>query len=284
MTKAQLVEKLAEIGSTEPQSEAKIILEELFGASPSSQLTEKDKDYTSAELDSLLARRAQHEPLQYILGYAYFCDEKYYLSKDTLIPRSDTEILVSTAVRLLKRKGRFADLCTGSGCIAISVLKRRPDLSAVAIDISEGAVEIASKNSKENGVQERLEILCADVRSTPLKDRYDAILANPPYIPTSVVDTLSPELSYEPRLALDGGEDGMDLYRYIIEHYCNNLNDEGFFAFEIGYDQKDLITDAAKSFELECRIVYDYSNNPRVAVISRQAHREEDELPVGFFG
>lgn len=277
MTKAQLVEKLKSIGSDEPQSEAKIILHELFGASNSEMLLSPERDYASEELTSLLERRAAREPLQYILGYAYFCDEKYYLNRDTLIPRSDTEMLVTVAVRLLKFKGRFADLCTGSGCVAISTLARRLDSSAVAVDISEGAAEMAKKNAVENGVQDKLEVICADIRSMPLEGQFDAILSNPPYIKSAVVDTLSPEVAHEPRIALDGGEDGMDFYRFIICNYEKHLAVGGFFAFEIGYDQKEDITVLAEELGMSCEIAYDYSENPRVAVLRRLGETEDDD-------
>ena len=278
MTKSQLIEKLKSIGSDEPQSEAKIILSELFGASNSEMLLSPERDYSSAELDSLIERRANREPLQYILGYAYFCDEKYYLNRNTLIPRSDTEMLVTVAVRLMKFKGRFADLCTGSGCVAISTIARRPDLTAVAVDISEGAVEMAQKNARENGVADKLDVICADIHVLPLDEqRYDAILSNPPYIKSAVVDTLSPEVAHEPRIALDGGEDGMDFYRFIIKNYEKNLSEGGFFAFEIGYDQKDDITELSKELGMSCEIAYDYSENPRVAVLRRPSEVDADD-------
>ena len=277
MTKAQLIERLKEIGSEEPQSEAKIILSELFGVSMRDMLLSPERDYASDELDSLLERRAEREPLQYILGYAYFCDEKYYLNRDTLIPRSDTEMLVTVAVRLLRFKGRFADLCTGSGCVAISTLARRLDMTAVAVDISEGAIEMARKNASENGVADKLELVCADIRSMPLEGQFDAILSNPPYIKSSVVDTLSPEVAHEPRLALDGGEDGLDYYRFIIANYEKHLAEGGFFAFEIGYDQKDEITRLAEELGMSCEIAVDYSDNPRVAVLRRPSEIEPDD-------
>ncbi len=281
MTRTQLTAKLSELGSPEPGSEAKIILRELFGADAASLLLDPERDYDSAELTELLRRRADREPLAYILGYAYFCDEKYYLNRDTLIPRSDTEMLVSAAVKLLRHKGRFADLCTGSGCVAISVLARRPDMSAVAVDISDGAVEMAIKNAHENGVSQKLEVICADVHDMPLSGEYDAIVSNPPYIKSELVNSLSPEVGYEPVRALDGGEDGMDFYRFIIENYEKHLAAGGFFAFEIGYDQKDSITQLAVQYKMSCEIAQDYSGNPRVAVLKRQGEEDEaDDSPL----
>ena len=275
MTKAELIKRLAAGGSEEAQAEAKMILTELFGASAQTQLLKPEREYSDEVLEPLLQRRAEHEPLAYILGYAYFCDEKYYLSTDTLIPRADTEMLVETAVGALRNKGRFVDLCTGSGCVAISTLARRPDLSAIAIDISEGACEMAKKNARENGVADKLEVRIADVKDIPLTEKYDAILSNPPYIRRDVIDTLSAEVLREPRIALDGGEDGMDFYRFIISEYEKHLEVGGFFAFEIGYDQTDLITEIAEEHDMDCMVLRDYSDNPRVAVIRRRSEVED---------
>ena len=275
MTKAELIKRLAAGGSDEAQAEAKMILTELFGASAQTQLLEPEREYSDEVLEPLLQRRAEHEPLAYILGYAYFCDEKYYLSTDTLIPRADTEMLVETAVGALRNKGRFVDLCTGSGCVAISTLARRPDLSAIAIDISEGACEMAKKNARENGVADKLEVRIADVKDIPLTEKYDAILSNPPYIRRDVIDTLSAEVLHEPRIALDGGEDGMDFYRFMISEYEKHLEAGGFFAFEIGYDQTDLITEIAEEHDMDCMVLRDYSDNPRVAVIRRRSEVED---------
>lgn len=270
MTKAELTQALKDAGSEESAVEAKMILSELFGVSAAAQLMDADRDYDQKKLEEIVSRRREREPLAYILGYAYFCDEKYYLTRDTLVPRADTEMLVEVAVRELKYKGRFADLCTGSGCVAISTLARRPDLSGIAVDISCGACETAKKNASENGAADKLEITCADVKTLTLKDKYDAVISNPPYIKTSVIDTLSPEVKHEPRIALDGGEDGMDFYLLILDRYRDALSEDGFFAFEIGYDQGDCITRAAEERNMSCEVIRDYSGNARVALIRKR--------------
>lgn len=266
MTKAELAAKLCTY-SDEPQTEACIILKEVFGADAAEQMLCPSREYDENTLKTIIERRASHEPLGYILGYTYFCREKYFLCKDTLIPRADTELLVEYASKLLPDGGYFADLCTGSGCVAISTLKRRGDTFAFAVDISEGACSCARRNALENGVEDRLRVQCADVFALPLKAKYDAILSNPPYIPSSVIPTLSPEVAHEPKIALDGGEDGMDFYRFILANYKDNLKEGGFFALEIGYDQKELIKEAATAAGMECDVFSDYSQNPRVAII-----------------
>ena len=147
MTRREIAAFLKECGSDEPQSEVKVILEELFGVSAAAQMCSPDRDYDSEKLRELLTRRKAREPLQYILGYAYFCSEKYLLNDACLIPRADTELLVSKAAELLPEGAVIADLCTGSGCIAISLLSMRPDIKAVATDISERAVQAAQNNA-----------------------------------------------------------------------------------------------------------------------------------------
>ena len=269
MTKAELVKRLEAAGSKEAAAEAKTILTELFGASAQAQLVEREHEYDASILEPIIERRAKREPLAYVIGHTYFCSEKYYLSTDTLIPRQDTEMLVECAINELCYRGRFLDLCTGSGCVAISTLARRPDLSAVAVDISAGACEMAKKNASENGVADKIEILQADLTKYVPSETYDAILSNPPYIKSSVIDTLSPEVKGEPRIALDGGEDGMYFYRCILDRYAHSLAEDGFFAFEIGYDQKQDIEKEADARSMSCKIICDYSGNARVALLRR---------------
>ncbi len=268
MTKAELIKALSELGSDEPRSEAKIILEEIFDVSLQEQTLFPEKDYESERLAAIIERRAAHEPLQYIIGHTYFCREKYILNTDCLIPRHDTELLVLKAIELLPAHAHFADLCTGSGCVAISTLCARADTRAIAVDISGSAVAAARDNACINGVSDRIEIFEADIFKNPLGDKkYDAILSNPPYIPTDIVSTLKKEVLCEPCRALDGGADGMDFYRFIIKNCKSNLTDGGFFAFEIGYDQERQIISLAQREGFSCDIFQDIGGNARVAVL-----------------
>ncbi len=270
MTKAELVSNLAKAGSSEPQSEAKIIISEFFGVELHTQVLYPEKDYDGEKLAEIISKRADGVPLQYIIGYSYFCGEKYFLNPDCLIPRQDTETLVHKAAELLPKNARFADLCTGSGCVAISTLCKRTDSTALALDISEGAVEAARKNALYNGVADRIEIFSADIFTSTLgNEKFDAILSNPPYIPTDTVNSLSKEVLSEPRIALDGGADGLDFYRFIIENYKINLKDGGFFAFEIGYDQADSISQISSFHGYSCEIYRDFGGMARVAVLSK---------------
>ena len=186
-----------------------------------------------------------------------------------LIPRSDTEILVEYLVKNLPRGARFLDLCTGSGCIAVSTAKNRPDTVASGCDISEDALEIAKKNSLHNGACVNF-FICDVTKPSALCEKFDCIVSNPPYIPSKVVDSLEEELFFEPRIALDGGDDGMDFYKAIVENYKGNLCDGGFFAFEMGYDQRDAAAELAKAHGFDFSEIYDYGGNFRVAIFKVQ--------------
>ncbi len=221
----------------------------------------------SRELQKAIERRLAHEPIQYIIGECEFYREKYFLTSDCLIPRADTEIIVEYAIRNLPRGAYFADLCTGSGCIAISVLASRPDCRAIACDISAGAVETARKNAERNGVAERIEIVELDVLTSLIYGELDAVISNPPYIRSDVIPTLSREVLREPIRALDGGDDGMIFYRKIVESYKDRIKKNGFLLFETGYDQRDEITDIANKNALSCECLSDYAGNHRGAVL-----------------
>ena len=251
MTVADIKNALAAAGIENCDGEARILAEEFSGA----------------ELENAVARRINREPLQYIIGRWDFYREEYFVSPDCLIPRSDTEILVDYLVKHLPQGARFADMCTGSGCIAVSTAKNRADVSGKACDISSGALELASKNAVHNGVN-TVEFFLADVtKPFDLGEKFDCIVSNPPYIRSSVVDTLEAELMHEPRIALDGGADGMDFYKKIVENFSKNLKSGGFFAFEMGYDQREDIAALAKKHSLEFEEIYDYGGNFRVAVL-----------------
>lgn len=210
-----------------------------------------------------LNRLEDGDPFAYVIGEWYFYSETYKVSPDCLIPRPDTEHIVDYLIKNLPENAVFADLCTGSGCIAISTLKHRPDVKAIAIDISEGALALAKENSALNGVSDRISFVKKDVlKGDCLSDMIlDAISANPPYIPSGVIPTLSEQVRREPIIALDGGGDGLDFYRVIFDSYKRNVKSGGFIVCEIGYDQGE----AAKEL-FGCKIYKDYGGNDRVAV------------------
>ena len=200
----------------------------------------------------LIRKREERIPLQHITGEQEFMGFRFYVSEDALIPRQDTETLVVEAARALrdnpaKRPGFFErlrgkgnreilDLCCGSGIIGISLKRIGENLDLTASDVSEGAVALAERNARLNRVEG--EFLQGNLFE-PVKDRkFDMILSNPPYIKTNMIGLLQDEVKdHEPRIALDGGKDGLDFYRRIVEQAPDHLKKDGFLMLEIGHDQ-----------------------------------------------
>ena len=266
MTFSELCARLRKAGIEDDRREAALLLEH-FCARPLSSTD--DEDYKSADLERAVASRCQHTPLQYLLGKWPFFRQTYFVSPDCLIPRSDTEVLVEEAIRVLPQGAYFADLCTGSGCIGISVLCERPDTSCYAVDKFFKTVCMAIQNAAAQGVGDRFHahqidlFEDADIRFSLIAP-FDAILSNPPYIPSAVIPTLSPEVQAEPVAALDGGEDGLAFYRKILT-FSRFLKPGGRMILEIGYDQAEAVTELAKHAGFtEIRVLKDLGGNDRV--------------------
>lgn len=254
------------------RGEASMLICHFCGINKAELLTRRDEDFDSEELREAVKRRCEHYPLQYILGFWDFCHETYRVTEDTLIPRQDTEKLVELAVRFMPRDARFIDLCTGSGCVAISTLAARNDCKAVAVDLFEDTLEVARDNAERNGVGERLGFLACDVLNSEFMDelgKFDCILSNPPYIETEKIGFLDEELSFEPEAALDGGDDGLDFYRAIIGSYGKYLTDNGIMLLEIGCDQAKAVTAISHANGFKCEVYKDFGGNDRVAYLTR---------------
>lgn len=192
-----------------------------------------------SEYEIALKKRAEHVPLQYIVGETEFMGLKFKVNSSVLIPRQDTETLVEEALKVITPGMRVLDLCTGSGCIIVSILHNVADVEGYAIDISKQALNVAKENAKLNGVAVNFERsdLFDNVTGT-----FDVIVSNPPYIPSLEVVKLMPEVgSFEPLEALDGKEDGLYFYREIIASCKEYLKPEGRILFEIGYDQGEAV-------------------------------------------
>lgn len=266
MKLSEAVRILESAGIDNPRHDARRIFEHI-GKIPKPELFFFDAECDSPDVICAIERRRSREPLQYVLEEADFYRESYYVNKSCLIPRSDTEILVDFAVSNLPAGSRFLDLCTGSGCVAISTLRNTKSTSAVAVDISGDALSIAKRNAERNSVSERVRFVKADALSASDFGKFFAVLSNPPYVSNSAYEKLEPEIYFEPQIAFVGGEDGLDFYEKIIELYIDKLEEGGFFAFEIGFDQAEALKKLAIKHGLSCEIIKDYSNNDRVAVL-----------------
>ena len=270
---SEVISLFSECGVPDPKYDARRLFSEICKI-PDYKLFTSDVECDSPELYEAVRRRQSREPLQYILGYADFYRERYKVTEATLIPRADTELLVETAIKRLPDGAFFIDLCTGSGAVAISTLKNTCGTTAIATDISEAALTVAEHNAALNGVSSRLSLLLQDVLSDPppsTEQRPFAVLSNPPYVKDSVYSHLENEIYFEPRGAFVGGEDGADFYRSITAKYRDVISDGGFIAYEIGYDQSEIITRIAEDNRMTAEILTDLGGNPRVALLTKQA-------------
>ena len=276
MTYNEICIALAEAGIENDRSEASMLICRFCGINQAELMLRREENFDSPELETAVIKRIAHYPLQYILGYWDFCHETYRVTEDTLIPRQDTEKLVELATRLIPERARVIDLCTGSGCVAISTLAARPDCTAVAVDLFEKTLEIAGENAERNGVGERIGFVCHDVLQPAFMEElgeFDCILSNPPYIESEQVPLLEQELSYEPSAALDGGTDGLKFYRVIIGEYGKYLRTGGLLLLEIGWDQAKPVAAIAAEAGYRCEVYKDYGGMDRVAVLTR--HEEK---------
>ncbi len=266
MTLNEATERLLRAGINDARYDARALFAHALGLS-GSEIIDPSKDYVSDTLEECILRRERHEPLQYIVGEVGFYREVYSVSPDVLIPRADTECLVDYAVKNIPEGENFLDLCTGSGCIAISTLKNTHGTTAEAVDISKGALSVARKNAEKNGVSERLTLTLTDVMEYQPHGKYYAVLSNPPYVKDEVYPTLETEIFAEPKAAFVGGADGGDFYRRIVPLAKRLIKPSGFIALEIGYDQSELITELADKYGLWLEILSDLGGNPRCAIL-----------------
>ena len=220
----------------------------------------------------------QGKPLQHITNKQEFMGMTFFVNEDVLIPRPDTENLVEEVINLIKKdrkeknkeeKVRILDLCTGSGAIAVSIAKYVEKCKIIAIDISPKALKVAKTNAKINDTEEKIEFMQSDLFKNLNEKihKFDIIVSNPPYIETETIKKLDIEVQKEPLIALDGGIDGLDFYRKIIENSSKFLNKNGYLCFEIGYNQKQRVIEILEKYkfkEIYCK--KDIGDNDRVII------------------
>ena len=215
------------------------------------------------EYEIAVQKRAEHIPLQYIIGEQEFMGLRFKVNSNVLIPRQDTETLVEQVLKIVKPGMKVLDLCTGSGCVLISVLKNAPELTGMGSDISKTALLVAKENAKLHEVD--AEWVRSDLFDN-ITETFDVIMANPPYIPTGEILSLMPEVrDFEPENALDGGADGLDFYRKITEQVKDYLNPGGYVYMEIGYDQGEAVSELTRNAGFtEVEVIKDLARNDRV--------------------
>lgn len=266
MTLNEAAKILSEAGIKSARDEARIIFHKLGGI-PRHELVCSGVSSDSESVASAVLRRASREPLQYIIGECDFYRESYLVTPDCLIPRSDTEILVDFAVKNIPEGAHFIDLCTGSGCVALSVLNNTSKTNATAVDISDSALSVARKNAERLGLCDRIDFICRDALASRVAERAFAVLSNPPYVADACYEGLEPEIFAEPKAAFVGGEDGCDFYRILTPMYKGVIDKDGFIAYEIGYDQADTLRSIAGENGMSCEIIRDLGGKDRVAVL-----------------
>ncbi len=264
-----MADKLAAAGIEDSQSDSKILFEYITGVNTNELYLNPDKELSDESVNECMEavnKRIDHIPVQHITGRQEFMGLEFAVNEHVLIPRLDTEVLVEEAMRIELSHLRILDMCTGSGCILLSLLHYSHDCEGVGVDISPEALEVARMNADRLGID--AEFVLSDLFDG-LKDNkltYDLIVSNPPYIPTDVIPTLMEEVKeHEPILALDGSADGLDYYRRIISESPAFITKGGNLMFEIGYDQGEavsgLMRDAGYS---DVEVVKDLSGLDRV--------------------
>lgn len=263
--------RLGEADIEEAELDARLLLEFVCGTDRNTLLVHGERDVSEEEYGrycGLIERRAAHVPLQHLTGEQDFMGLTFLVNKDVLVPRQDTEVLVEEAMKHLHDGMRMLDLCTGSGCILLSLLHYSNDCEGVGVDLSARALSVAGKNYEIQRTQ-RPDMKARFLEGNlfeGLEDRFDMIVSNPPYIKTDVIDTLMPEVrEYEPVMALDGGRDGLVFYRRIAGDAGAYLNGGGMLFFEIGCEQA---ADVCKIMEAagfrEVEVVKDFAGLDRV--------------------
>ena len=305
---------LTEKGIDSPRLSAELLLSHVLGLKRIELYTQFDKPVTKEQLDrlrDLVKRASQQEPIAYLIGKTEFYSLELNITPDCMIPRPETELLVERAIEFLRtrpvrnsmmrnmaQKGEVSngassgkqfvcDLCTGSGCIAVAIAKNFPDADIIATDISDAALSVAAKNVERYQLSERIKLLCGDLFEPILPqldiDRFDLIVCNPPYTKACEFESLEKNIkAYEPRIALYAGEDGLDIYRRIIEKVNTFLKPDAALMLEIGYSQGQVVRELLEQTGCfgEITIEKDFHNNDRIAIARRQKTRRQNETPL----
>ena len=234
---------------------------------------EEVKQEDKIKYENCIKELIKGKPLQYITNNQEFMELNFYVDENVLIPQPDTEILVEKAIEIAEttQKNKILDMCTGSGCIAISLAKKINNAQITAVDISNSALNVANKNVINNNVENKIIFINSDMFNN-IEEKFDIIVSNPPYIETETINKLEIEVQNEPHLALDGGIDGLKFYKIIANNAFKYLNENGYLLLEIGYNQQNSVTqllqDIGKYKNIET--IKDLGGNYRVVIARKE--------------
>lgn len=293
-------QKLKECKIEDAYHKAKLLLKYILNQT-SEQLIADSFETVNKENENKYQEKLQEiiegKPVQYIVHQQEFMGLNFYVDEHVLIPQPDTEILVETAIEMIKKTSKATtnlshsktiltnkygensnsvkvlDLCTGSGCVGISIAKYA-NVQVVLSDISKQALEVARKNAKQNSVEEKVEYVCSNLFEKIEKESFDYIVSNPPYIETNTIVSLPKEVQNEPHLALGGGVDGLTFYRTILEKAHYYIKRDGYLLLEIGYQQSEKIISLWKNINSQLNLITkeaikDFGGNNRVIVFQK---------------
>jgi release factor glutamine methyltransferase len=270
--------RLEAVGIDSPVIDARLLVEAAADASRVDIVTDPYRALSQAQEDRLedyVARRERREPVSHILGRKGFWKIMLSVTPDVLTPRPDTEVIVDHALRAFDEHRAFSvlDLGVGSGAILLSILAERPRAKGLGVDVSEEALAVARENAARLGLEKRVALLRGDWTAGLDAESFDLVVSNPPYIPSADIAGLDPEVrDHEPRLALDGGADGLDAYRQLAPEILRVLRPGGHFLVEIGFDQAQAVTALFGEAGAEAlEVLRDLANRDRVVKGAKKA-------------
>lgn len=258
----------------DPIIKARILLANILNVTKEHLVINSEEKISEEEIKQFaegINQLIKGEPIQYITHHQEFMKLDFYVDKNVLIPRADTETLAEEVISSCnsEKKYKILDLCTGSGALGISIARYIPNSCVICTDISSKALEVAKKNAKLNNI-DNIKFIESDMFEN-IKEKFDIIVSNPPYIVKDVIRSLDKEVQNEPHIALDGGIDGLDFYKIIVREAYKYLNENGKVFLEIGYDQKDEVTSLLKVSKKYNNIYSkkDLYNNDRIVVATK---------------
>jgi release factor glutamine methyltransferase len=264
----QAAERLSETSDT-ARLDAELLMAHALGVNRSDMLLRYQDDEVPQDFERLIARRARHEPVAYILEEAEFYGRSLYVNSSVLIPRGDRETIIETALKSAPAYGRVLDMGTGSGALLLTILAERTEMEGIGIDASIDAVQVAALNARRLGLGDRARMLKRDWHDAGWADdlgRFELILCNPPYVEESAV--LAPDVrDFEPAGALFSGPEGLDDYRAIIPQLAELLAPDGVAILEIGHQQAENVTEIAKRWGFKLEVLTDLGGRSRAVIL-----------------